>query len=628
MSSRRRLPRALALGGLGLLALVASVVPTWRVAFAMVRDDGRLAAWANPRPERLRVAWREIRSPFPGRLEIEGLRVAGRTQRLRWEVNADAVTGWLSPSPLARRELAFTEIRARGVRVQVESALPPAEPGVAAPPPRIPDFPAGPPPPPAPRARPWSFGFRDIEVESLSEVRIDDRVFAGSARGRGGFTMVRRQTAEILPSEVTISGVEVSTPGARHASAVDGRIRFRVDPYPYRGIRPIDLLGRLTGEIELDGELDPQAALAYLTRGWPSLELESGVSRLSARLRLDHGQLAAGSRLDLPAARQAVRFLGFEARGTARIEAHVESALGAPRLRSELTLGDWELGRPGAPGVAFGDGLRLTASADLPSLLAPPPGGELEVDLGRARIPDLGFLNAFVPAAAGLEIERGEVSLGGRLHLSRADGEGDGLIQVRGERVRLLARGQHLAGDLEADIRLSEPDLRAGAFSLAGTRVALRRVTAETSGGDEVRDWWGDATLTAGRIDLRPPLSFAGDFTAKLADTRPLIAFYEIRRDLSDWTERLLTVEGLSATGSFEWSVGRFALRRGFVPLNRGELRARFLLEGGESRGRLLARWRRLVVGVELAGGKRTVHLRDAQGWFDADPEPAAASED
>lgn len=622
----RRLHRALAFGAFALLALLASAIPAWRIAFARVRDDGRLAAWANPRPERLKVSWREIRSPLPGRLEIEGLRVAGRTRRLRWEVTAEGISGWLSPSPLAHRELAFTTIRARGVRVQVESSLPPAEPGAVTPPPRIPDFPAGPPPPVALRARPWSFAFRDIEVASLSEVRIDDQVFTGSARGRGGFTIVRRETAEILPSELTLSGVAVSSPGARHARDVDGRVSFRVDPYPYRGIRPIDLLDRLTGEIDLDGELDPEAALAYLSRGWPSLELESGVSRVAARLRLDHGLLEAGSRLDIPAARQTLRFLGFEARGSARLEARVESALGAPRLRSELTLADWQLGRPGAPGVAFGDGLRLTARAELPSLLAPPPGGELDVDLGRARIPDLGFLNSFVPAAAGLQIEQGEVSLGGRLHFSRADGEGDGLIEARGERVRLLARGQHLAGDLEADIRLSEPDLRAGTFSLAGTHVALRRVSAETSGGDQVHDWWGDATLTAGRIDLRPPLSFAGDFTAKLADTRPLVAFYEIRHDLSAWTERLLTVEGLSATGSFEWSVGRFALRRGFVPLTRGELRARFLLQGGESQGRLLARWRRLMIGVELAGGKRTVHIRDAEEWFEADPESGPGS--
>jgi len=623
-SLRRRLP-ALLFALAAASALAAGSVLGWRAAFAAARADGRLAAWANPRPERLRVSWREVRSPYPGRLEIEGLRVAGRTRRLRWEVTAEAVAGWLSPSPLLRRELAFTGIRARGVRVSVESALPPEEPGAAAPPPRIPDFPAGPLPPSPTRVLPWSYAFRDLEVEALTEVRFDDQLFSGRAHGRGGFTLVRRRTAEILPSEVTLERVEVTSEKGRYASDVDGRLRFRIDPYPYRGVRPADLAGRLSGEIDLDGELDPEAALAWLAEGWPSLELESGISRVSAHLRLDHARLVPGSRLETTAARQRVRFLGFEARGTARLVAAVEGGFAGAQVRSELTLTDWELGRPGAPGVAFGDGLRLVASAAAPSLLAPTPGGELDVDLGRARVPDLAFLNAFVPPAAGLRIEEGSIALGGALHFSRTQDSGTGRLEVHGERLVLLARGQRLAGDLEAEIRLSEPDLPAGRFSLAGTHVELRRLSAETTGGDRVKDWWADATLTAGRIDLRPPLSFSGDFTAKLADTRPLVAFYEIRRDLSDWTERLLTVENLSATGSFDWSVGRFELRRGFVPLARGDLRARFLLEGGESRGRLLARWRRLVLGVELADGQRTVRLRDAERWFEgADAAPHA----
>ena len=627
MGRRLRLPGWLGFTLLALLAIAAGTAASWRATFAAVRDDGRLAAWANARPERLRISWRAIHSPLPGRLEITGLRVAGRTARLRWEVTAETASGWLAPTPLLRRELAFTAIRARGVRVVVESNAKVEAATVAGEPPprRIPDFPAGALLQIATSARPWSYAFRDIEVEDLDEVQLDDRRFTGSAQGRGGFTIRRRRTAEILPSRLRLSGVAVETPGGRLAESVDGTLRFRIEPYAYRGVRPADLLPRFTGEVDLTGDLDPEAVLAFLSRGWPSLELESGVSRVATRLRLVRGRLAPDSRLELSAARQRVRFLGFEARGTAELTARVEGGLGAPHLLSELQLAKWELGRPGVPGVLFGDLLRLNARAEVSGLLHAPSGGRLEVDLGRARVPDLRFLNDFLPAAAGIQVERGEAGLTGALSLSSPDGGAGGHLELRGEQVRLAARGQRLTANLEADVRLSEPDLAARAFSLAGTRVAIRRMSAETSGGDRVADWWGDATLTSGRIDLRPPLSFAGDFTAKLADTRPLVAFYEIRRDLSEWTERLLTLEGPSATGSFRWSPGRFELERGFLPLRNGELRARFLLEGGESRGKLLARWRRLVLGVELAGGERRIKLRDVEGWFADETRPDAA---
>ncbi len=95
-----------------------------------------------------------------------------------------------------------------------------------------------------------------------------------------------------------------------------------------------------------------------------------------------------------------------------------------------------------------------------------------------------------------------------------------------------------------------------------------------------------------------------------------------MRRDLADWVERLLTLEGVSATGSFDWTRGRFELDQGFVPLAHGELRARFLLDQGRAGGKLLARWRRLVVGVELADGERSIKLRDVESWFGGEAPP------
>lgn len=630
------LARRLVAVGLGVSALALGSLPVWRYGFDRARDDGRLSAWVNRRPERLRISWQEARSPWPGRLEVVGLRVAGRTPRLRWEVTADRATGWLAPAQLARRELRFTAIRASGLRVRVEpdpTAGPadPAAPAAAAaasadPVAGISGFPDGPPPPLPPTAKPWSYSFHDIEVDSVSEVRIGDNLFGGSARGRGGFELHRRREAEILPSALEVAGLTLSHRDSVLASGVDGTVRFHVTPYLYRGAKPADLLPAFVGEIVLDGQVDPGEGIAYLTRAWPSLEIDTGVADASARLRLRDGRLRSGSRLHVSAPRQRLRFLGFEARGAAELEALVEGRPGTPRLTTELVLAGWELGRPGAPAQMTGDGLRLTTRSTETSLLKPPAGGELELDLGQARVPDLRFLNGYLPAAAGVEVERGEASLTGHFRFTQATGAGEGKLEVRGQGVRLAARGQRLAGDFESEILLSEPDLAAGTFSLAGTKMALRRLTAESAEGAQIRDWWADARLTQGRVDLRPPLALSGDFTAKLADTRPLIAIYEMRRDLSDWVERLLTLEGVSATGGFDWRPGRFELDRGFVPLANGELRARFLLDQGRAGGQLLARWRRLVIGVELLDGRRSIRLRDVEAWFDRRGEAAPAN--
>lgn len=624
MRSPSRPLRAAALGGLLAVALGLGLVGAWRSTFARVRDDARLAAWANRRPERLLISWREVRSPWPGRLEIEGLRVAGRTPRLRWEVTAERASGWLDPAPLLVRELRFTAIRIAGVRVRVEpdpaaGASPPAAPRE----PAIAGFPGPPPGPPPPRAHPWSFTFRDLAVEELTSVEAGEARFDGRARGRGGFRIRRRRDAEILPTAIAVDGLLLRHQGEELARGVGATLRFQVAPWRYRDARPADLLPRFAGQVDVEGSFVPSALTRHLTRAWPSLDLESGLAEVSARLLVRGGRLVDGSRLRIVSPDERLRFLGFEARGRATLAARVAGAAGSGRLESELTLDGWTLGRPGGPVQATGEGLRLVARSADTSLSEPPTGGELELDLGQARVPDLRLLNDYLPAAAGVEVERGSAAVTGRLRFRQASRDGEGTLAVRGRGLRLSARGQRLAGDLEADLRLSHPDLEALTFSLAGSRVALQRLSAETSEGGRIRDWWADAHLTAGTLDLRPPLALAGDFTAKLADTRPLIAFYEIRRDLSDWAERLLTLEGLSATGHFDWTAGRFALDQGYVPLNHGELRARLLVDRGSARGRLLARWRRLVVGVELLDGERSIRLRDVEEWYVRPATPA-----
>ena len=41
--------------------------------------------------------------------------------------------------------------------------------------------------------------------------------------------------------------------------------------------------------------------------------------------------------------------------------------------------------------------------------------------------------------------------------------------------------------------------------------------------------------------------------------------------------------------------------------------------------GQLLARWRRLVIGVELLDGRRSIRLRDVEAWFDRGGEAVPA---
>ncbi|HVS02473.1 MAG TPA: hypothetical protein VMT16_06860, partial [Thermoanaerobaculia bacterium] len=316
-----RVRRRVAIGAAGillaLLLLTLAAVALWRHGFARSEPDGRLAAWANRRPDRLKIEWQAVRSPWPGRVELDGLRVAGRSRKLVWEVTAERASGWLSPWALLRREVRWDGVAARGVSVRVAHTGPvPArrrQPVTTAMP-RIEDFPQPPVPRPAGGRKRWGFALRHLEFAELREVWIDDRRFTGSARGHGGFAIRNADgRAEVFASNVSFSAGRLLAGGVAVAEGLAGDGRLRIEPWPYRGTPAAAVAARAVGRLDLTGDLDVDALLAYLFGDWPGLELESGPSRVEAHLATRRGSLRPGSSLRLVTPRQEVRFLGFEA---------------------------------------------------------------------------------------------------------------------------------------------------------------------------------------------------------------------------------------------------------------------------------------------------------------------------
>jgi len=620
VSGRTRWLRGLVLSVLLLGALFACATAGWRWTFSTVRDDGRLSAWVNRRPERLRIEWSAVESRWPGRIEIEDLRISGRTERRLWEVTAERAEASLAASPLLRRELRFDRIRARGVvfratgRTEPEAAsgamarLPQGErPSIVG----FPDLPL----PPPPGTAPWSYVFRDARLEEVREIWIDDRILVGQLRASVGFELRRRRTATIYPSSLDLRGAEARVGGEVFARGLEGDLRVSTSAYEYRGADLDRVLGAAVADLDLSGDLEADPFVDALLAPWPTLELDSGAVHLDGRIRLRHGRLAPGTRIDLHEPLQRIRFVGFEARGDATVRAEVRGGA-APTLATTVTLGSWELGRPGEPPLLLGEGLQVLSEARQPAWGQRPDPLDLTIDLGSGRVPDLRFLNDYLPAAAGARVESGAATIRGKISVAGRGEEGDGEIALRADALRLDLRGQRLEGKLEADLRLGRPDLEARRFAIGGTRILLREFAARTSVGGRVAGWWGEVRMTDAEVALDRPVRFGGSFRARLADTRPLIAFYEVKRDLPNWAERLLTLEGVSASGAFDWAPGRFELYRSEVPLPRGELRTKLLLERDRRLAKLLARWRRLELGMDVDGSSHRLHLRDVSEWY------------
>ena len=124
--------------------------------------------------------------------------------------------------------------------------------------------------------------------------------------------------------------------------------------------------------------------------------------------------------------------------------------------------------------------------------------------------------------------------------------------------------------------------------------------------------------MVEGRIALRKPFESTGTLRARAADSRPVVAFYELKRDLPPWAERALLIENVRLEGRYRVASGALRLDDVRLPLPNGEARAQVDLVRERRRARLLLTWRRLALGVEIDGTKRDLRLLRAREWFES----------
>ncbi len=600
------------------------------VGFGWAARSGRLAGWMNRRPEKVAIELVAADSFWPGLVEVEGLVVRGQTPRIDWEVELERGRGQLALLPLLARRVVFRAIEAQGVTVKTRRRRAEGEPA-AEHAPALRPLPARSAPrevsargegASSPRPSRWSFEFRNVRVDDVREVVLDESAFSGRASGRGGFAIRSGDgVAQIFPSEIELDGVELRYQGEPLGRALGGRLELEVEPWRYREVRGRALLPHISGRAALAGTLDDGALTGELLRRAPWVEVNAQQVPLEADLRLERGRLRDGSKLTIAAAPRRIGLLDFAIDGVYAFELTVADGLfSAPEVHWSATFDDFRVRFGAEPEpLLVGSGLALVGRSRDADLSRLAETTELSVELGRARLPDLRRLAAWLPPSSELELLEGSGEVDGRAAVRLSDRALSGKIALRFEPARLRWADLELGGRITSELVLAGGDLEARRFDVTGTRLELSDFTAPklaTKTTATPIGWWADVSLGESELALGPPVSLAGEFSARMRDTGPLVAFLELRRDLPSWAERALTVEKARATGRFRARPGLFNLEELATAAFGAQLRARLDFAGAERRGKLLVSWRRLAIGVGLVGNERKVHLRDAEEWF------------
>ena len=404
--------------------------------------------------------------------------------------------------------------------------------------------------------------------------------------------------------------------------SIDVDLRVRGNEVPAANIA--SLAQRTSGRVVSQWHFESLAWLAGFLP--PSIPLSfDGAGSARAQFQFHDGKLDPGSLIEIPqVAASAVaignRFDGdarativFEAAGEGQLQPHLRAVMQKFQVAPAET--------PDRPYV-YGTDLRIDALTR---------GTRTELDdrvrgslsFSDARVPDLRVYNRYLPGH-GLRFVGGSGTVSGDMQFDREGQVGKGEFKVAGREVHLALGDVSLHGDIEIDTKLRRADLGAHSFTIDGSHVSLKRIHAENGSESLGTDWWGDVHLEKARLHMGKSVDLDSSLQVRMKDVGVLLALYSQRKELPGWIGKLIDAGEVNAQGRVKWRGGTLVLQPFAATNDRFDVAARLRMHEKQPTGDLYAAWGAVGVGVELAGGRRDLHLVGARKWFDARPPLAS----
>ncbi|PKV13318.1 hypothetical protein [Xanthomonas prunicola] len=417
--------------------------------------------------------------------------------------------------------------------------------------------------------------------------------------------------------------LRVSMPEPADAGlTLDADLRVQGRQLPWQPMRR--LLPRTSGHVRLHWQL---SSLSWIPALFPEVDwltLE-GDGLVDADLQIDRGQLAAGSRLQVPHVQAHVGVMGHAITGQASADLRVDADANGHLLPAlALQMQQFSIAHGDAPTRPFVQGrdlrLDLRTRADARNLSSLRDATRAHLVFTDARVPDLRAYNRYLPQQQ-LRFDGGNGVLSGDLQIEPGGRIGKGGLRIGARAARLQFAGLALRGDVDADLRLQRGDLLAENFSLDASSIQLRNVGFTGPDGQRRDGWWARIVLDDTRMQWRQPVGVDGRVRIQVRDLAFLMALYTRDRSIPNWMLQLVDAGQAQVTAWVHWQGETVTVDQLQARNERFQVDARLRLRGNQRSGSLLARWGLLSAAVGLRGDVPEWHLLRAQEWYRAQPD-------
>lgn len=585
----------------------------------------------NRRPERLQIKARAVWMLEPGVVHARALEVRGQGLNDQWLITADEGTARVSLPEMLDRRFRAGDVQLSGVslryrrRVDADASADPSGPRVVASnPPPIPGLQNPPDPNPetiyrTPAER-WAVRLDDVKAEHVREIWMGDYRLTGEAEVHVNVSLSDPYIDLDGALSVEDMAAEIGQRGI--ASSIHGELKILVDSMD-RGAPAWTRSQAISAAVAGSMDLQDLRFLDVYLAALPWLAL-SGVGHVDVNVALDQGMFRAGSALDAEFHELIVHYLDEDISGAGRLQARVDADAEGPRSRLAVDFDDFSITSGGQPGaLAEGRGFHVAVESPDTAINQPFTEASVVVDLPESRIDDFSAYNLFLPADSGLALLRGTGRVQGHLEVSTLDRTASGTLVLSGDDVSVRFDHFTFTTDLSLHGRVDDAQLNEGVYQLGESTLTLRQgglVNTDAAGpGDGARRWTSTAALSTGTIQVGAPIYLDSRVRIQCSDSGPFVMVFADRKTLPRWVQQGLSVRDLSGQARIQLGQDRMQVSAATIRGGAYQIDLRYLRrEGLPGVGDLLVRAGHLTLGLGVGPDGRTVRLRGAPAWFEA----------
>ena len=377
-----------------------------------------------------------------------------------------------------------------------------------------------------------------------------------------------------------------------------------------------ELLNSSDGDLVITGSVSSLGWLNQLLKNDYQAEI-AGSSDLKARLLLQDGWPAAGSRLEILPSDLVVKVLDYVATGEGAVLLELDEGGQQPDAHVDVQLHNAFFKRQNEEKAIIDHvEMQLQALVKDMSFRGPAENLTLRLQIPEAKVTDMSVYNLYFPENSPLRVLGGEADLVADIKMEPKTARG--YVRLKTDKLRSRLDEQEIAGDVTVNINIAGGTPKNMEFDISGSTLLLDNV--KVIGNQDTMaesDWNATVDFTRANTVWKQPVRLKAEADIALKDSTPIVAMLSNHRDKNGWIEKLLTVGKIEGEASMDMQKQQIIFPYAFAGSDKIDVGAKGVITKETRDGVFFARYRKLKGLLKIRDGKRNFDVIQAQKKFD-----------